>query len=253
MTRTRALVAVTLIGASSLALAADVDPLLKDGKSWLVAQQKSQSAIDKIEADRRKMESEYRTLLREIEGLEAYNRQLNRQIEQQVVELGELDESIVQATTVDRQILPLMIRMVGALEQFVALDMPFLPDERAERLQFVKDAIDRVDVSVAEKFRQVLEAYNVELEFGRTIEAYSAIESIDGQDLEVDILRVGRVGLFYQTLDGRRSGRWDAQAKAWEPVPANYRNAIRSALKVARKLVAPDLLTLPMSTAKDAS
>lgn len=243
------LLAVVLFGATAPALAADVDPLLRDGKNWLVAQQQSQTAVDAIEADRRKMQSEYRSLLREIEGLDAYNRQLNRQLDQQQAEIVELDQSIAQATTVDRQILPLMNRMVGALEQFISLDLPFLAQERAERLQFVQEAIERVDVSVAEKFRQVLEAYNVELEFGRTIEAYTSIESIDGQDLEVDILRVGRIGLYYQTLDGRSSGRWNSDSGSWDALPTGYRNALRNALKVARKLVAPDLLTLPLTTA----
>ena len=241
-----------LLVLAGTAVAAEVDPLLKEGKSWLVAQQSSQKTIDKIEEDRQKMEAEYRILLREIEGLDAYNRQLDRQIGRQVDELAELDQSIAQATTVDRQVLPLMDRMVGALEQFIALDLPFLEDERAERLQFVKDAMERVDVSVAEKFRQVLEAYNVELEFGRTIEAYTDVQQLEGETQEVDILRIGRIGLFYQSLDGSQSGRWNAETESWEPVGAGYRNSIRSALKVARKLAAPDLLTLPLSTAENA-
>ncbi|TJY58403.1 DUF3450 domain-containing protein [Sinimarinibacterium sp. CAU 1509] len=228
--------------------ASTVPDVITAGETWLVAQVDSQKKVDALGEQRRDLQGEYRAVLREIEGLDAYNRQLERQLQLQRDEMSELDNSISQATTVDRQILPLMLRMTGALEQFIALDLPFLASERAERLKFVKDAIDRVDVTVAEKFRQVLEAYQIELEFGRTIEAYTGMETIDGQKLEVDFLRVGRIGLYYQSLDGTQSGRWDAKAKQWVSLPATYRNPLRDAIKVARKLVAPDLLTLPLPT-----
>lgn len=240
--------AVSLGSLGQVASAAQVGDVVSAGEDWLVAQVSSQQKVDALGDQRRDLQQEYRAVLREIEGLDAYNRQLERQLDLQRQEMSELDNSISQATTVDRQILPLMLRMVGALEQFISLDMPFLKDERDERLQFVKEAIDRVDVTVAEKFRQVLESYTVELEFGRTIEAYTGAEVIGGQKLEVDFLRVGRIGLYYQTLDGTQSGRWDAQSKQWVELPASYRNPLREAIKVARKLVAPDLLTLPLAT-----
>jgi hypothetical protein len=233
--------------------AATVPEVLDAGNQWLVAQSASQDRVDELGEQRRGLADEYRTVLREIEGLEAYNRQLERQLRLQGEEVAILDESIAQATTVDRQILPLMLRMVEALEQFIALDIPFLPRERAERLQFVLEAIDRVDVTVAEKFRQVLEAYLIELEFGRTIEAYTGTVDVEGQKLEVDFLRVGRIGLYYQTLDGTQSARWDVQNKQWTGLPASDRNPIREAIRVARKLTAPNLLTLPLATAGDAS
>jgi hypothetical protein len=228
--------------------AATVPEVVEAADQWRVAQAESQRRVDDLGEDRRSLAEEYRTVLREIEGLEAYNRQLERQLRLQGEELAILDESIAQATTVDRQVLPLMLRMVSALEQFVALDIPFLPRERAERLQFVLEAIDRVDVTVAEKFRQVLEAYLIELEFGRTIEAYTGTVDVDGQTLEVDFLRVGRIGLYYQTLDGLQSARWDVQSRRWEHLAAADRNPIREAIRVARKLTAPNLLTLPLPT-----
>jgi Skp family chaperone for outer membrane proteins len=233
--------------------AASVPEVVEAADQWRVAQAESQRRVDEFGEERRSLAEEYRTVLREIEGLEAYNRQLERQLRLQGEEMAILDESIAQATTVDRQVLPLMLRMVSALEQFVALDIPFLPRERAERLQFVLEAIDRVDVTVAEKFRQVLEAYLIELEFGRTIEAYTGTVDVDGQTLEVDFLRVGRIGLYYQTLDGTQSARWDVDTKSWVKLPASDRNPIREAIRVARKLTAPNLLTLPLPTAGDAS
>ncbi len=235
------------------ATAAKVGDVVDAGEQWLATQTASQQRVDAFGEQKRTLAEEYRTVLREIEGLEAYNRQLERQLALQREEVAILDNSIAQATTVDRQILPLMLRMVDGLQQFVALDLPFLPEERADRIGFVTEAIDRVDVTVAEKFRQVLEAYQVELEYGRTIEAYTGMIGIDRQKLEVDFLRVGRIGLYYQTLDGTRSGRWNASSKSWEALPAADRNPLREAIRVARKLTAPNLLTLPLPTAVAAS
>ncbi|MGB1562462.1 MAG: DUF3450 family protein, partial [Sinimarinibacterium flocculans] len=104
--------------------AATVPEVLDAGNQWLVAQAASQDRVDDLGEARRGLADEYRTVLREIEGLEAYNRQLERQLRLQGEEIAILDDSISQATTVDRQILPLMLRMVDALEQFVALDIP---------------------------------------------------------------------------------------------------------------------------------
>lgn len=244
------LAGLVFLGVASTPLnAAKVGDVVQAGEQWLDQQTASQQRVDGLGEQKRTLAEEYRTVLREIEGLEAYNRQLERQLALQREEVAILDNSIAQATTVDRQILPLMLRMVDGLEQFVALDVPFLERERADRIGFVQEAIDRVDVTVAEKFRQVLEAYQVELEYGRTIEAYTGTVGIDAQKLEVDFLRVGRVGLYYQTLDGTKSGRWNAQSKSWEALPASDRNPVREAIRVARKLTAPNLLTLPLPTA----
>lgn len=237
------------LASAGAAHAAKVGDVVQAGEQWLDQQTASQQRVDGLGEQKRTLAEEYRTTLREIEGLEAYNRQLERQLALQREEVAILDNSIAQATTVDRQILPLMLRMVDGLEQFVDLDIPFLPGERTDRIGFVKEAIDRVDVTVAEKFRQVLEAYQIELEYGRTIEAYTGTVDVDSQKLEVDFLRVGRIGLYYQTLDGTRSGRWNAQSKSWEPLPASDRNPVREAIRVARKLTAPNLLTLPLPTA----
>jgi len=231
--------------------AAKVADILTAGEAWLVVQRDSQTKVDALAEESQDLAQEYRTVLREIEGLKAYNRQISRQIELQEDELDTLAASISQATSVDRQILPLLLRMLGSLEQFIDLDMPFLPAERAERIAFIKEAIDRVDVTVPEKFRQVLDAYKVELQFGRSIEAYTDIINLNGADLEVDVLRLGRIGLYYQTLDGKETGMWNSQARAWEALGSEYRTSVRQAVKVARKLTAPGLLSLPVPTPTD--
>jgi len=102
------------------------------------------------------------------------------------------------------------------------------------------------DVTAAEKFRRVLESYQIESEYGRTIEAYNGALTIDGEARDVSFLRIGRVGLYYQTPDTQYSGMWDIEARNWVPVGDDFRGEIRDGLRIARKQTAPNLLNLPV-------
>jgi hypothetical protein len=106
--------------------------------------------------------------------------------------------------------------------------------------------LERSDVTVAEKFRRLLEAYEIENDYGRTIEAYKGSLEVDGASREVDFLRIGRTILLYQTVDAEIFGMWDRNAREWVSLPAEYRNQIRAGIRMAHKQIAPDLLLLPI-------
>ena len=139
-----------------------------------------------------------------------------------------------------------MQRMVETLEQFVALDVPFLLEERNGRVATLKQMMTRADVTISEKYRRILEAYQIENEFGRTIEAYRGTLDQEGKKLTVDFLRVGRIALVYQTLDASQNGVWDQGQRAWKELDSSYASAIQQGLKVARKQSAPDMIRLPL-------
>jgi hypothetical protein len=107
----------------------------------------------------------------------------------------------------------------------------------------------RADVSNAEKYRQIMDAYQVENEYGRTIEAYRTTLNVDGVDVKADLLRFGRIALVYQTLDQKSAGVWNQEVGNWEPLDPGYRTAIKEGLKIARKQMAPDLIRLPLPAA----
>ena len=119
-----------------------------------------------------------------------------KQISIQEDQIATLDESIAGVEEVTREIPLLMEKMLASIEQYIDLDYPFHMDERASRIQFARDAIDNPDVSIAEKFRQVLVMYQTETSYGRTIETYPETISVDGVDLDVNIARIGRVALL---------------------------------------------------------
>jgi hypothetical protein len=209
------------------------------------AAQASQKRVAALDEEATGMLAEYRQATAEMTGLKAYNDQLATQVKSQQEELTTMSRQISEIETTSREALPMMQKMVGTLAQFVKLDTPFLPEERANRIAVLEDMMTRADVSVSEKYRRIVEAYQIEIEYGRTIEAYQGKVG----DKTVDFLRAGRVALMYQTLDGSETGYWDADAKTWKS-DNSYVDAIKAGLKVAKKQAAPDFIRLPVHAPK---
>lgn len=209
--------------------------------------QAAQDQIDGIVEVTREKIDEYRALLKEIDGLVVYNTLLERQIDDQERELNNLSISIDQVSVIERQVLPLLTRMIEGLEGFVSLDVPFLAAERTDRVAGLRSLLERSDVTASEKFRVVMEAWQIENDYGRTIEAYADQLQINGTNREVDMLRVGRVVLAYQTPDGALSGVWDQANRQWVELGSEHRNSIRQGLRIARNQVSADMLLLPVA------
>ena len=206
----------------------------------------SQTRIDTLNTETDRLFSIYTTTLRQIDSIRVYNRQMRELIVSQEEELASLTDQIDRVEEVGRSVTPLMLRMIDAIEAFVELDTPFLMEERQERVDALNALMARADVSNAEKFRNIMEAYQIENEYGRTIEAYRSNLERDGKEITVDFLRFGRIALVYQTLDGSETGVYDPETRTWTVLDDSYRTPIRQGLRIARKQSAPDLIRLPL-------
>jgi hypothetical protein len=210
----------------------------------------SQKKIDKFSNQAQKALAEYRSATRQTETLITYNNYLKTLIKSQTEEKASLEQQLKDIETTQQEIIPLILRMLDSLEKFIQLDIPFLPEERQHRLQRLKAMISRADVTNAEKFRRIIEAYQVENDYGKTIEAYRANLIVGDDTISVDFLRLGRVALYYQRLDGSETGSWNRETKTWDILSPDYRNTIRKGLRIARKEAAPDLLVVPVPAAE---
>jgi len=228
-----------------------VDQIVAAEERRIQQAQASQDVIDGIVDETRDTVEEYRSVMKEVDGLIVYNTLLDRQIADQEQELSNLRTSIDSVTDIERQILPLLTRMIDGLDRFVALDVPFLAEERRERVVSLRDLLGRADVTAAEKFRVVMEAWQIENDYGRTIFAYTGELEIGGTNREVDFLQVGRVSLVYQTPDGVNSGVWDQSNRQWVVLGNEFRNSIRQGLRLARNQIGPDLLLLPIAAPEE--
>ena len=205
-----------------------------------------QARINTLDDDTREMLNEYRQTMSQITDLEAYNQQLERLVATQGVELADYERQFTDIETTKRQILPLIIRMLEVLDEFVGVDLPFLPDERALRISELKALMERPDIPTSEKYRRVTEAYQIELEYGHTIESYEGEIETGGETRTVRFLRYGRLGLYYMTLDGLEIGHWDKEADQWVQLDDSFRQSMDRAMRIARKQLPPNLTRLPV-------
>jgi hypothetical protein len=236
---------LTLLLGSPLVFAGSVDQPLKIQKNMDSSAAKSQKKIDSLNEKTLTAVEAYRTSIQRAEGFEVYNAQLKKLVESQREEMTSISSQIAEIDNIETGVMPLMLKMTKTLEELITVDAPFLIDEREQRVQNLTELLDRADVSVGEKFRRILEAYMIETEYGRTIEAYQDELVLDsGEPLTVDVLRVGRVGLYYQTLDGHSSGHWSKKNNKWVPLGPDYRRPILDGLRIARKQAPPELLSL---------
>ena len=187
----------------------------------------------------------YAQAVTEAESLERFNVQLEEQVRSQQEEIASIEEQLVRIETTQREVQPLMQRMVDSLARFIELDVPFLMEERTNRITELQTAMARADIPIAEKYRLLVDAYQAELEYGRTLDAYEGRLGTGADARTVEFARLGRISLMYRTLDGEETGYWDANQKTWV-VDNSYAEAVEEAIRVARREGSQELLTVPV-------
>lgn len=207
---------------------------------------RSQQTVEQLDEETQILLDQYRNALSTLENLKNYNAQMERQVGDQKQEIARREAELEQIEQTRRHIVPFMLRMLEVYEQLVGLDIPFLPEERRQRVNQLKEMMDRSDIPLAEKYRRLLEAYRVEAEYGHTIEAYQGELENGGAVRTVQFLRLGRLGFYYLSLDGSEVACWHPREKRWIVLGDGYREPIRQAILIAEKQLPPDLVKLPL-------
>ena len=250
--RMKAVALSTVISAGVLlAGAAQADQALKGivsvGQSKVEAARASQVRINKLQDQAGDLIVEFKQVNKQIDGLRVYNSQMEKQLEAQNAALAELEDAIANVTVIQREVPPLIIRMLDAMEQFVQLDAPYKKELRLERIAKQRENLDSAKITVAEKFRQVVELYNIEAEYARKVDTYVDRINVDGAELDVSILAVGRVSLMFQTADRATTGAWDRSANKWVVLAGDeYSDTVFNGIRMAQKKASNDILALPV-------
>ena len=243
------LAAINIMAGTGFGLAHAKSTVLNEGRSGIAKDVRqaaqSQQKVDVLDDAYQQSLQDYRATNGEIDQLKLYNKQMAAIVENQNVELNKIDQQIRDIEYTEQGILPLMSQMLDALQQFNQLDLPFLQKERATRLAKLRELMTRADITVSEKYRRVLEAYQIEVEYGRTLETYRE-KSAD--NIVYDYLRIGRTALYRLTLAGDTAWAWDKASANWLLLEASSLRDIRKAQDVARQTAAPELLTIPLPT-----
>ncbi|MGF1738888.1 DUF3450 domain-containing protein [Photobacterium satsumensis] len=239
-------ITAAILALSTAAYAADSGSVVATQAKADKSATSSQVKVDKYADSTESMLAEYKGLLRQIDSMKIYNAQISRMVDSQQGELDSLNRQIAQIDQTAMEVVPLTLKMIDALDEFVALDLPFQTEERSLRIAELHKLMDRADVTTSEKFRKVMEAYQIEEGFSRSIESYKASLERNGETVTYDFLRIGRTALLYQSPDGGETGMWNQQTRQWETLPQSYRIAVQQGLRIAKKQAPPALIKLPV-------
>ena len=210
----------------------------------------SQEKITDLSIETQELLGEYRIVLQQIDRLIAYNDYVERLITDQEEQIIDINRQLQEFALIERGIVPLMLESIETLDRFIDLDVPFLLEERKDRVNRLRVIMNESDITVSEKFRQIMAAYQIETSFGSDIEAYTGFLEIDGENRQVDFLRIGRTSLTYQTPDQNQTGFWNKQTQEWEDLPRKYTDHVKEGLRIAKKQITPDLIQLPVEAPK---
>ena len=224
---------------------ADIDQILEENNNTIVESESSQDKVDNLSDEKDSLLAEWKVVVKQVEGLRIYNAQKRAQIKAQEERLLVLENQTKEIDTTKRLIPGVMTDIALRLEKDIKDNAPFLIDVRLGRVNQVLDILVDPTVTESERVRQVLEAVNIEREYGRTIETYEDAIVLDGEEKVVNILRIGRLALLYQLKDQSEAGVWDNELKEWVKVEG-YRIPIRDGIRMANKTAPLDLLSLPI-------
>ena len=208
--------------------------------------QQTQKKEDEWAGKKAELMARYRSLKANQDYLEKLKLKTERSLSSQKARLAEFERKIKESARIREELQSYLESVVAQLEEFIKKDFPFLLKERATRLASIKETLTRPDKPAAEKYRRAMEALQIEAEYGRTVEVYQDTIDLNGQSVLMDILRLGRLSLFYQTPDGKMVGHYDRAAGRWVSLPSRYRREINNAVDMARRERTIDLVRLPI-------
>ena len=238
-----ALIAGAVLLLAQTAIAQVLDRSIQTESQIARSAAQAQAQINQVADQTEEIVNEYRLLLNQIDSLRIYNDLLERTVNNQVREITNINNQLENLEQTNRDVVPLMIEMAETLPRLIRADVPFRLEERLSNAQALVNALDRADITTSEKYRRILEAYQIEIELGRTTEGYAA-QLPNGQ--RVNFLRIGRTLLFYQSLDGTETGWWNPNSRQFEQLGDGYRLPVSDGLAIAQNQVAPDLVRLPV-------
>lgn len=212
----------------------------------LGVQQHSQRQADDWQNQRLNLVAELVALQQQQQQLELQKAQQILRVDSELQAIAQLNRAIEESERLAGEMTPFLNETFELIALQVEQDLPFLPQERELRLRHLRDGLADPQLTVGEKFRRVMEVLRIETEYGVDIEVTQQSLLIDGRDLLMNQLRIGRLALFAQSLDGKKSVIYDRALQSWQPLDAEYNRELARAIEMGHKHRPIDLLTLPL-------
>jgi len=250
----KSLIASTIVGilafsASNIAAADALKDLQKAEAKIFKASQKSQKKINHIYDQTQDLLAEYRNVVDEGDVLRGYNDHVQRMVNDQKSNIASLQKQIDYVDTIKQGVVPLMYKMINTLAKFVDLDIPVNIAARKERVEHLRFIMNNSNVTTSEQFRLVLEAYEIEANYGTIFAAYQGELDLGDRTITADFVHMGRISFLAESLDLKHAWVWNNNTRGWEELDESYIKGVTDTVRMARKQLPMDLTKLPVFAA----
>ncbi|WP_413701865.1 DUF3450 domain-containing protein [Psychromonas sp. KJ10-10] len=218
-------------------------------KSILSASQQSQKTISSSADLTIEHQNEIKSLQESISQLSVYQKHLNALLASQESELASLDSQLNELGETKQSVVPLMYKMLEQLDTYIENDLPLHKATRTERVNKLKALMVRADIADAEKYRRIMEAYQIELDYVSKLSTYLGPITVNNIEKQAEILHLGHLSIIARSLDKQTYWVWNNTNKQWENRIENTQQ-LDHAYSVANQQVPPALLALPLSIAE---
>ena len=210
------------------------------------ARQSAQQEVDQWRGDKERLTTRFEQLQQESEALTARSEELRQSVDAAENRLAGKRRQLAEIERITGEIAPFLEELFGQLRAVSSQGPPFLREERQQRIEKLQVLMADPAVSVGEQYRRLMEGLLVEAEYGLSTEVYQEHISLNDTPTLVEVFRLGRLSLFYLTLDQKGCGFYNEATKAWEPLADSHLRPIKTAMAMAGKRQPVELLSLPL-------
>lgn len=208
--------------------------------------QKTQEEREQWQEFRQGLTEKYDQLQKKNQRLAEKQNRLQEEVRRAQERIAGQEQQLADIQEITQDIEPFLRQQLQRIQKLIYQGLPFLPQERKMRFNDLQQMLAEDQKPVSEKYRRIMEAFWVEAEYGRTIEVHQESIQVKGRSLRANIFRLGRLNLFYQTIDQQESGWFNVAADEWEKLPARHNRAIASVIDIGSGRRPVELLTLPL-------
>lgn len=209
----------------------------------------AQEQIDEVADQADDLERQYLALRQQIDDQEVFVQQQEVFLQSQGVEISELRRQLERVDTLEAEVIPMLLEMTVSLEDFIEQDLPFQTDLRQSRLDNIRNLLGDATVSPAETYRVILNAYEIESSYGRSLRVYEDVVETEGEPAQVKFLQMGRVALIRVFQSGPRAGDMEMMTKdnqEWRSLPSGYTANVQRAIRIGEEVTTPEVFIAPL-------
>lgn len=220
------------------------DKIIKTIDGTIQKRQETQKKTADWNAQKERLKNRYVQVKEDLDLLSVEQQHLQEIVAKQDAYIERTTRKVHEMEKIRQQLVPFLHEVITRMEETIAADLPFLLQERRNRIATLKDIVQDPEVPLSEKMRRVFEGLRVEMDYGKSVETTREEITWQGQRRMVQVLRIGRTALLMQSLDKKEIGMFDGNA--WVPVPDKYRGEIKKGLEITQRQRPVDFINLPL-------